>query len=259
MKEHFMLGNRQLQAKELRPLCEKLLKIPIYFAEIVLARIASQQPSVNLESFSRFWKEEMKQLTPCERSFRLLDNDQKEYLVAKDFDPLMNAILELHPGLDFLKPTPEFQEKYAVTVVQRILFELDWDDDGKIYYRDYKHSKFFSTLERLEKEEEINSIRDFFIYEHFYVIYCRFYELDSDHDEFISKEDFSKYNRHALSERTIDRIWEQSVRKFTSKKPNFMNYNDFTFFLLVEEDKTHFRSINYWFRIIDIDCNGLLT
>jgi serine/threonine-protein phosphatase 2A regulatory subunit B'' len=144
-------------------------------------------------------------------------------------------------------------------VVQRILFELDWDDDGKILYRDFKHSKLFATLQRLENEEEINSIRDFFIYEHFYVIYCKFYELDLDHDEYISIEDFGKYNRHALSNKTINRIWSQEARKFSSDRKGFMNYNDFTFFLLVEEDKKHIRSIHYWFKLVDLDCNGLIT
>jgi serine/threonine-protein phosphatase 2A regulatory subunit B'' len=86
----------------------------------------------------------------------------------------------MHPGLEFLKATPEFQDKYAGTVTQRIFYELDWDDDGKIHFRDYKRSKLYRTFERLQQEDEINSIRDFFIYEHFYVIYCRFYELDLD-------------------------------------------------------------------------------
>lgn len=38
-----------------------------------------------------------------------------------------------------------------------------------------------------------------------------------------------------------------------------MNYNDFMFFLLIEEDKTHPRSIEYWFKMIDLDCNELIT
>ena len=37
-----------------------------------------------------------------------------------------------------------------------------------------------------------------------------------------------------------------------------MNYDDFSFFLLVEENKTHPRAIEYWFKIIDLDFNGLI-
>ena len=146
----------------------------------------------------------------------------------------------------------------GLTVVERIMFELDWNDDGKIKLRDFRQSKLFQTLLRLENEEEINTIRDFFIYEHFYVIYCRFHELDVDHDQYISKEDFGKYNRHALSNKTINRIWDQAGRAFKSTRAGYMNYDDFVFFLLVEENKTHPRAIEYWFRIIDLDCNGLI-
>jgi serine/threonine-protein phosphatase 2A regulatory subunit B'' len=164
----------------------------------------------------------------------------------------------MHPGLEFLKATPEFQDKYAGTVTQRIFYELDWDDDGKIHFRDYKRSKLYRTFERLQQEDEINSIRDFFIYEHFYVIYCRFYELDLDHDEYINREDFGKYSRHALSNKAISRIWDQIPRKFTSNQPGLMNYEDFTYFLLCEEDKTNPRSIEYWFKVIDLDSNGVI-
>lgn len=33
--------------------------------------------------------------------------------------------------------------------------------------------------EQTDNEEDINTIPEFFSYEHFYVLYCRFYELDT--------------------------------------------------------------------------------
>lgn len=206
IKDHFLLGRRDLKAKELRPLCTKLLKIPVYFAELIIKKIGKDS-YVDQNTFLKFFRFKMYHKEPAKRCFSLLDPSDKGYLTGEDFWPLLRSILDQHAGLEFLKATPEFQDKYASTVIQRILFELDWDDDGKILYRDFKHSKLFPTLQRLENEEEINSIRDFFIYEHFYVIYCKFYELDLDHDEYISIEDFGKYNRHALSNKTINRIW----------------------------------------------------
>jgi serine/threonine-protein phosphatase 2A regulatory subunit B'' len=67
-------------------------------------------------------------------------------------------------------------------------------------------------------------VRDFFSYEHFYVLYCKFWELDEDHDFHINKEDFGKYSGHALSRKVVDKIFEQVPRKFKSKKPGFMCY-----------------------------------
>ena len=52
------------------------------------------------------------------------------------------------------------------------------------------------TVRRLEEEEDINQIKDFFSYEHFYVIYCKFWELDKDHDLYIDKADLSRHNDH---------------------------------------------------------------
>jgi serine/threonine-protein phosphatase 2A regulatory subunit B'' len=40
----------------------------------------------------------------------------------------------------------------------------------------------------LEEEEDINQIMAYFSYEHFYVIYCKFWELDRDHDLYIDQK-----------------------------------------------------------------------
>ncbi len=43
------------------------------------------------------------------------------------------------------------------------------------------------------EEPDINKVRDYFSYEHFYVLYCRFWELDTqDHNFILDKENFSK-------------------------------------------------------------------
>jgi EF-hand domain pair len=55
----------------------------------------------------------------------------------------------------------------------------------------------------------------YFSYEHFYVMYCRFWELDTDHDFFISKENLIKYGNHSLTYRIVDRIFSQVCGDFT--------------------------------------------
>ena len=64
------------------------------------------------------------------------------------------------------------------------------------------------VLQQVASEDDINKVRQYFSYEHFYVLYCRFWELDTDHDFMIYKEDFSKYESHALSRKAVDRIFE---------------------------------------------------
>ena len=37
-----------------------------------------------------------------------------------------------------------------------------------------------------------------------------------------------------------------------------MSYEDFVWFILSEEDKTSDVSLEYWFRCVDLDCDGAL-
>lgn len=115
----------------------------------------------------------------------------------------------------------------------------------------------------LEEEDDINQIMAFFSYEHFYVIYCKFWELDKDHDLLISQDDLARHSDHALSTRIVERIFSGCVtRTDNKKKPDDepkMSYTDFVWFLLSEEDKRTPTAIEYWFRCMDMDGDGVLS
>ena len=147
-------------------------------------------------------------MDPKRRLFTLIAQKGKNFMAPADFKPIFVHLLEHHPGLEFLQATPEFQERYADTVVMRIFFTLDTNDDSKITFRDFKNSDLMEVLQQVADEEDINKVRQYFSYEHFYVLYCRFWELDSDHDFLIDKEDFSRYEGHALSRKAVDRIFD---------------------------------------------------
>ena len=100
---------------------------------------------------------------------------------------------------------------------------------------------------------------EYFSYEHFYVLYCKFWELDGDHDFYISQEDLAKYGNYSLTSEIVDRIFHGKGRKLTSDVQGKMNYEDFVWFCLCEEDKTTPRSLDYWFKCTDLDEDGLLT
>lgn len=51
----------------------------------------------------------------------------------------------------------------------------------------------------LEEEEDINQLTEYFSYEHFYVIYCKFWELDTDHDLYIDQRDMARHNDQGSS------------------------------------------------------------
>ena len=81
-------------------------------------------------------------------------------------------------------------------MIARIFYCVNRSWSGRITIPELRKSNFLAVLSTLDEEEDINQVTDFFSYEHFYVIYCKFWELDKDHDLFIDREDLSRHNDH---------------------------------------------------------------
>ncbi|CAJ1976285.1 unnamed protein product [Sphenostylis stenocarpa] len=187
------------------------------------------------------------------------ENNELNYITQDDFKPVLRELLATHPGLEFLQSTPEFQERYAETVIYRIYYYINRSGNGCLTLRELKRGNIIDSMQHAEEEEDINKVLRYFSYEHFYVIYCKFWELDTDHDFLIDKENLIRYGNHALTYRIVDRIFSQVPRKFTSKVEGKMGYEDFVYFILAEEDKPSEPSLEYWFKCVDLDGNGVLT
>lgn len=183
--------------------------VPKFLKNMLFDRIDSGKTGkITKPTFVHFWKKEFQYADVNKRIFKIFAKPGSEGITTDDLKPMMKILLETHPGLEFLQATPEFQDRYADTVVMRIFYKIDMNDDGKISFRDFKRSNLKDILFNVAAEEDINKIREYFSYEHFYVLYCRFWELDTDHDFLIDKEDFSRYEGHALARKAVDRIFD---------------------------------------------------
>ncbi|URD79510.1 serine threonine-protein phosphatase 2A regulatory subunit B [Musa troglodytarum] len=151
------------------------------------------------------------------------------------------------------------KKSLAETVIYRIFYYMNRSGNGQLTLRELKHGDLIAAMQHADEEEDINKVLRYFSYEHFYVIYCKFWELDTDHDFLIDKENLIRYGNHALTYRIVERIFSQVPRKFKSKADGKMGYEDFVYFILAEEDKSAERSLEYWFKCIDLDSNGILT
>uniref|UniRef100_A0A8C5NBJ3 EF-hand domain-containing protein n=1 Tax=Gouania willdenowi TaxID=441366 RepID=A0A8C5NBJ3_GOUWI len=216
---------------------------------------------VSVQSFVATWR---KLLHSCHddasRFIYLLAKPGCNYLEQEDFIPLMQDMVDTHPGLTFLKDAPEFHSRYITTVIQRIFYVVNRSWSGRITMTELRRSNFLQTLALLEEEDDINQITDYFSYEHFYVIYCKFWELDSDHDLYIDPKDLGRYNDHASSHRIIDRLFSGAVTRGNGvQREGRMSYAEFVWFLISEEDKKNPTSIEYWFRCMDVDGDGVLS
>ncbi|XP_014438004.1 serine/threonine-protein phosphatase 2A regulatory subunit B'' subunit beta [Tupaia chinensis] len=217
--------------------------------------------SVSVHKFVAMWRKILQNCHDDAAKFvHLLMSPGCSYLVQDDFVPFLQDVVNTHPGLSFLKEASEFHSRYITTVIQRIFYTVNRSWSGRITCAELRRSSFLQNVALLEEEADINQLPEFFSYEHFYVIYCKFWELDTDHDLLIDAQDLARHNDHAISTKMIDRIFSGAVtRGRRVQKEGKMSYADFVWFLISEEDKKTPTSIEYWFRCMDLDGDGALS
>ncbi|KAJ6858246.1 serine/threonine protein phosphatase 2A regulatory subunit B''beta-like isoform X1 [Populus alba x Populus x berolinensis] len=259
---HFFYGRLDgLQIHEFKSVTKEVCKLPSFFSTVLFRRIdVNSTDFVTRDAFLDYWiNGNMLTLDIATQIFTILKQPDLKYLTQEDFKPVLQELLATHPGLEFLQSTPEFQERYAETVIYRIFYYINRSGNGNLTLRELKRGNLIDAMQHADEEEDINKVLRYFSYEHFYVIYCKFWELDTDHDFLIDKENLIRYGNHALTYRIVDRVFSQVARKFTSKTEGKMGYEDFVYFILSEEDKSSEPSLEYWFKCIDLDGNGILT
>ncbi|KAK9735238.1 hypothetical protein RND81_04G192700 [Saponaria officinalis] len=250
-----------LQLNEFKVITKEICKLPSFFSPILFQKIdVNGAGFVTRDGFVDYWvSSNLLTLDIATQIFTIMKHPANLFLTQDDFKPVLLELLSSHPGLEFLQSTPEFQERYAETVIYRIFYYVNRAGNGQLTLRELKRGNLIAAMQHADEEEDINKVLRYFSYEHFYVIYCKFWELDTDHDFLIDKENLIRYGNHALTYRIVDRIFSQVPRKFTSTVEGKMGYEDFVYFILAEEDKSSEPSLEYWFKCIDIDGNGVIT
>ncbi|XP_050206815.1 serine/threonine protein phosphatase 2A regulatory subunit B''alpha isoform X2 [Mercurialis annua] len=250
-----------LQIKEFKSFTKEICKLPSFFSSSLFRKIDTDCSGiVTRDKFIKYWVDgDMLSMDVAACIFHILKQPENKYLTQADFKPVLQELLATHSGLEFLQTTPEFQERYADTVIYRIFYYINRSGNGRLTLRELKRGNLISAMQQVDEEEDINKVIRYFSYEHFYVIYCKFWELDTDHDFLIDKENLIRYSNHALTYKIVDRIFSQVPRKFTSNIEGKMGYEDFVYFMLAEEDKSSEPSLEFWFKCIDLDANGILT
>jgi serine/threonine-protein phosphatase 2A regulatory subunit B'' len=222
---------------------------------------------ISLPQFLAWWEAEVAPYDRAARFFRLLAAPGSPGIAPGDFSPFLDELLSFHPGLQFLNAEGyrDFQEKYKRTVVARIFFEWDPDALERLSLRTLRASNLVEAFLTVDVETDINQVNDYFSYEHFYVLYCKFWELDKDRDFFLSRADLGALAN--ITAPVLDRVYAQAGKRFvttTLRSPaipatSAMGYEDFIFFFLASEDKTVPAALRYWFNVCDLDGDGALT
>ncbi|XP_022061900.1 serine/threonine-protein phosphatase 2A regulatory subunit B'' subunit beta isoform X1 [Acanthochromis polyacanthus] len=240
----------------------KACECPLYWKVPLFCSAGGDRTGfVSVHKFVAMWRKTLQTCHDDASKFvHLLAKPGCNYLEQDDFIPFLQDVVNSHAGLAFLKEAPDFHSRYITTVIQRIFYNVNRVWTGKISCSELRKSNFLQNVALLEQEEDVNQLTEFFSYEHFYVIYCKFWELDTDHDLYIDQKDLARHNDQAISQKMIERIFSGTVtRDRRVYKEGRLSYADFVWFLISEEDKKTDTSIEYWFRCMDLDGDGVLS
>ncbi|KAF1796344.1 hypothetical protein FB192DRAFT_1406489 [Mucor lusitanicus] len=220
--------------------------------------------------------------------YTILKKPELNYLTPDDFLPVLEDIVLNHPALQFLENNITFQERYIETVICRIYYDAHCPS-GRLTFTNFKKSGIASIIQRMTPSVDLYTTHNLFSYKQFYVLYCKLWSLDRDHDLAITETDLCNYNMGALTRLAVERIMEvgriaaftdtmviaddetaaaeavvetvvDSIDVIPVADPQFtLTYFDFIWFLLSEVDKSTPMAIRYWFRCLDIDDDGILS
>ncbi|ORX85691.1 EF-hand [Basidiobolus meristosporus CBS 931.73] len=220
--------------------------------------------TMNYHQLMKGWKMIQREFTDeVSLCFYLLKQEENDYLVPEDFYVILEDVICGHSELEFLNGNATFQDRYAETVVARLYYDHNRSWTGKLTFREFKRGNIPEIIRAIEGGVDSGECKTCFSYKDFYVIYCKFWELDEDHDLEINEDQLACYMEGCLTDKIIKRVIDGygkiSDLPLTDYAEPKMGYRDFVWFILSEVDKNTPTAIEYWFRCLDIDGDGLLT
>ncbi|VDP11821.1 unnamed protein product, partial [Onchocerca flexuosa] len=227
VKKLFHKYKDQVNLSHMKKICSASGLCPLWKRPLYNCILTSTSKFITFNEFASWWKKfDENAHDEASRFVYILTNGSRNSLIANDFEALIQDLIETLPSLHFLNEA----------VIARV---------------------FWTAITMLERAD-INEEREFFSYEHFYVIYYNFHCLDKCEKHYLTPIDLSFYSNGALTNLVVQRIFSGAVSLNSSVKQT-MDYIAFVNFLLAEIDKCHPKSIEYWFRIMDLNGDGRIS
>lgn len=247
-----------------RDICAKVFKVPMWYKDALFKEIAARSgvdaaaQSLTVAQIRKVYTEVFAPLSVSRRIYDLIcTHPKKEYITLSDLETIGTYLVASHPGLQFLQQ-PEFQNYYRRTVAVRIMYALERQQCRRIYWRDFDRSDLPDKMAELDSQD-VNLALEYFSYEHFYVLYCKFWELDTDRDLLVGFEDLRSYGQGFVVTSALRRVVDGYGRPLSSGVPGKLDFEDFIYFCLSEEDKNSEPAVLYWFKVLDTDEDGVLS
>jgi Ca2+-binding EF-hand superfamily protein len=248
--------------------CTDVFRVPAWMRNVVFARLLKavglpdNGPStlVRYADVKRFYESSLMALTPNRRLFELIrsPDSRREYLTVEELANAAKQLVALHSGLEFLTQA-EFQELYCKTIATRIVYHHERRQSRTVEWADFDKCDVPQMMRSLDKVQDINQVLRYFSYEHFYVLYCRFWELDTAKTHRVDLSNLLNYGQGALTPRVLERVVNGKGHRLVNPKRKDLEFEDFVYFCLSEEDKNSLAAKRYWFNVVDIDEDGVIS
>ena len=247
-----------LDLKSLENVLVKYLNIPSFFTIPFMNFLgASDDMGIRYSKFLEFSIQRLECFEFHERIFNLLlGNNRRNYLIHDDFILYIDSLIKEHKSLEFLHGNRKCQEAFRECIIARIFFELDPEMRGRITLSRFVNSNLCDCFIEVDSAEDISDIFDFFSYEHFYVIYTLFIEIDIEDNGTITIDQLSTYDNNRIPYYLCERIVQQFPN---AKEIEKLTIYEFTYFLIAVEDKTKETSLRLWFNSCDFDQDGIIS
>ena len=246
--------SKDFSVEKLGSLFQEFCRLPKCFAPLI-----AKTHDFSNGGLAKFWKENLLGKDPNGRFFSLIVGNDRDFIFPSDLTPFVRTIVETHVSLQFLKDEALFQEKFIDFIVTRCFFIMDTDLRGTTGLHQFRKMDLAGVFYNAEKMSDVNDSHHIFNYQHFYVAFCKFWDLDGDSDGFITKDDLMKFNDSAILPVIIERFFKSSFYPRASNKKPTLDFTSFAYFLMSSEDKTNLTSINFWYRLCDLDDDGVLS
>lgn len=246
---------RSYSEEALAAFLSRFCKLPKCFARVLRQRFQSWS------DFAVFWRACLDGRDPNERFFRLVVGDAaRSTAVSSDLLPFVREIVRTHRSLEFLVDEPMFQEKFIDFIATRCFFIMDTELRGTVGLQHFRKMDLASVFYNAENMADVNDSRHIFNYQHFYVVFCKFWDIDGDSDELISKNDLLRFNEFSISPVIAERLFRANFYPLSrNKRKNYLDFTSFAYFLMSSEDKSNLTAINFWYKLCDLDDDGVLS
>ncbi|KAL3338220.1 hypothetical protein AABB24_030390 [Solanum stoloniferum] len=103
-----------LQMDEFKPITKEICKLPSFFSTVLFRKIDVDRTGIiTRDVFVDYWVNgNMLTKDIATQIYTILKQPDLKHLTQDDFKPVLRDLLATHPGLEFLRNTPEFQERY---------------------------------------------------------------------------------------------------------------------------------------------------